>query len=196
MRCSTSQSISGSPMLLDLCCGTGGWALGFMAEGWDVVGVDVVDRGYPAVLIEADVRELSCGGWKGLFDLVVASPPCQEFSLANSGPGRIRRGFDTTIWWACVARAREVGCPIIIENVRGACRVFGRGVGSAGSRFFWGDGVPALLPYGRREWEKGRVSNWDGRGAERRAHIPLDLARWFARCCWPARCGAAPPNVD
>ena len=35
-------------------------------------------------------------------------------------------------------------------------------------------------------------THWDGRAAERRAHIPFDLALWFAHSCWPARCVQAP----
>lgn len=175
------------PVLIDLCCGTGGWAFAFIDAGWEVFGFDVVDRGYPGQLALADVRLLDGGRWKGKVDLIVASPPCQEWSLARTTGGVQRRGFDTSIWRACVERSREAGCPIIIENVRGACRVFGKSIGRSGSRFFWGDGVPALLPYGRIEWQKEGAFNWDGRAAERRAHIPFDLAAWFAECCWPAR---------
>ena len=29
------------PLLIDLCCGSGGWAAGFIAAGWDVIGFDV-----------------------------------------------------------------------------------------------------------------------------------------------------------
>ncbi len=176
------------PVLVDLCCGTGGWAFAFLDRGWDVFGFDVVDRGYPGALCLADVRLLSGARWKGKVDLIVASPPCQEWSLARTAGGVQRRGFDTSIWRACVDRAREAECPIIIENVRGAVRVFGRHAARSGSRFFWGDGLPALVPFGRKEWEKSGCSNWDGRAAERRAHIPYDLAGWFAEACWPARC--------
>jgi hypothetical protein len=182
------MELSCSPVLIDLCCGTGGWADGFLAAGWEVFGFDVVDRGYSGHLALADVRLLSGARWAGKVDLIVASPPCQEFSLARTTAGVQRRGFDTSIWRACVERSLEAGCPIIIENVRGACRVFGPAFGRSGSRFFWGNGCPALLPYGRKEWQKGGKSNWDGRAAERRAHIPFELALWFAKSCWPARC--------
>lgn len=34
------------PLALDLCCGKGGWTLGLVAAGWDVIGFDVKDWGY------------------------------------------------------------------------------------------------------------------------------------------------------
>lgn len=72
---------------VDLFCGLGGWAEGFLAEGYDVFGFDVErhlypdGRGYPGQLILQDVLtvtgrqiahpRLAC---------IVASPPCQEYS--------------------------------------------------------------------------------------------------------------------
>ena len=26
------------PVVIDLCCGLGGWTRGFMSEGWDAIG--------------------------------------------------------------------------------------------------------------------------------------------------------------
>ncbi len=31
------------PLMLDLCCGLGGWSEGFLAAGWRCVGVDLAD---------------------------------------------------------------------------------------------------------------------------------------------------------
>ncbi len=52
------------PLCLDLCCGLGGWAEGFISEGWQVVGVDISDfsKFYPGQFIQADL--LTWNGWQ------------------------------------------------------------------------------------------------------------------------------------
>lgn len=35
------------PLCIDLFCGLGGWAEGFMAEGWEVIGFDIERHRYP-----------------------------------------------------------------------------------------------------------------------------------------------------
>ncbi len=37
------------PLLIDLYCGLGGWAEGFLAEGWECVGFDVERHRYPRI---------------------------------------------------------------------------------------------------------------------------------------------------
>jgi site-specific DNA-cytosine methylase len=72
---------------VDLYCGLGGWAEGFLAEGWRVVGFDIERHrypdggGYPGQLILQDVltvtgRQIAVPG----LACIVASPPCQEYS--------------------------------------------------------------------------------------------------------------------
>ena len=72
------------PLCVDLFCGLGGWAEGFLAEGYDVIGFDVERHcygleAYPGVLILQSVLELHGGMFKGA-SCIVASPPCQEYS--------------------------------------------------------------------------------------------------------------------
>jgi len=73
------------PLAVDLCCGLGGWTDGLLAEGWDVVGFDVErhhygDHKYPAQLVLQDILTLNGHQFRGKVSLIVASPPCQEFS--------------------------------------------------------------------------------------------------------------------
>lgn len=82
LECST-ENIS-PPLCIDLYCGLGGWAEGFLAEGWNVVGVDNVrhDYGtgaYPGKLILQDARTLHGSQFRHAAALV-ASPPCTEYS--------------------------------------------------------------------------------------------------------------------
>ena len=71
--------------LLDLYSCTGGAALGYMAAGFDVTGVDTdgrVAEHYPSAFVQADVLNLD-PEWVASFDVVHASPPCQAFSTAT-----------------------------------------------------------------------------------------------------------------
>ena len=51
------------PLAIDLYCGLGGWAEGFLADGWDVIGFDIERHAYgseryPAQLVLQDVLTL------------------------------------------------------------------------------------------------------------------------------------------
>jgi hypothetical protein len=157
------------PMALDLCCGKGGWTNGLLAAGWDVIGVDIEKwDGYQGHFLKADVRELKvkkfldyhdiedAGGYghKSRISLVVASPPCQEFSYSSFPFKKAREKFtkehppDRSIWDACVRIAKELNAPLILENVRGAQKWMGKAAWHYGSFCFWGE-MPALIPVGK-----------------------------------------------
>lgn len=152
---------------IDLFCGLGGWTEGLMAEGFDVLGVDIErheygEHRYPARLAIYDVCLLH-GAWLKDADLIVASPPCQEYSymampwkLAKAKAAAIRS--DTTgtemarltrLFNACFRIQREASeaagrhIPMVVENVRGAQPWVGKAQGNFGSFYLWGD-VPEL----------------------------------------------------
>lgn len=75
--------------VLDLFCGKGGWSIPFIEDGAHVVGVDIVDLGYPGHLILEDIRNLDGHRFKG-YDFIVGSPPCNEFSTAKGVTHGIR----------------------------------------------------------------------------------------------------------
>lgn len=157
------------PLAIDLFCGLGGWTDGLLAEGYDVIGFDIErhvygDHRYPAQLVIQDVTTLHGSQFKDV-DLIVASPPCQEYSymampwtLAKAKAAAIRadrtgaelerlnRLFNATFRIqreANEAAGRHI--PLIVENVRGAQPWVGRARWSFGSFYLWGD-VPALMP--------------------------------------------------
>jgi SAM-dependent methyltransferase len=68
--------------VLDLCCGKGGWSIPFIEDGAHVVGVDIVDLGYPGHLLLEDIRNLDGHRFEN-YDLIIGSPPCNDFSTAN-----------------------------------------------------------------------------------------------------------------
>ena len=158
-----------NPLAIDLFCGLGGWTEGLIVEGWDVIGFDIErhvygEHRYPAQLVIQDVLTLHGSQFRDA-DLIVASPPCQEFSymampwskakakraaILADETGEARRKltalFDACFRIqreACVASGRHI--PMIVENVRGANEWVGRSRWNYGSFHFWGD-VPALMP--------------------------------------------------
>jgi C-5 cytosine-specific DNA methylase len=157
------------PLAIDLFCGLGGWTDGLLAEGYDVIGFDIKqhvygeDR-YPAQLVVQDVCTLHGSQFKDA-TLIVASPPCQEYSymampwkLAKAKAAAIRA--DTTgeklaalnlLFNQCFRIQKEASLaagkhiPMLVENVRGAIPWVGRSRWNFGSFHLWGD-VPALMP--------------------------------------------------
>lgn len=63
--------------LLDICCGMGGWSIGFYRADFDCTGVDILDIGYPYRLVKMDLKDYHPTEH---YDVVVESPPCTEFS--------------------------------------------------------------------------------------------------------------------
>ena len=164
------------PLAIDLFCGLGGWTEGLLAEGYHARGYDIEahaygDERYPGELILADVMSLH-GSQFADAALIVASPPCQEFSYMAMPWSRAKqiaralRGQDvfpdgytgsrtltelTALFDACFCIQREASeaagrhIPMVVENVRGAVPWVGRAQWNYGSYYLWGD-VPALMP--------------------------------------------------
>jgi DNA (cytosine-5)-methyltransferase 1 len=100
--------------LLDLFCGAGGAAMGYHRAGFDVVGVDVNPQPrYPFTFVQADAMTYPLDG----FDVVHASPPCQDHSTLAAVTGGNGTG-----WMLPAVRERLVrsGVLYVIENVPGA----------------------------------------------------------------------------
>lgn len=167
----------GRARAIDLFCGLGGWTEGLLAEGYRVVGYDIEaheygEERYPAELVLQDVLTLDGAQFKDAA-LIVASPPCQEFSYMAMPWKRAKqiaralRGQDefpdgyrgsrtiadlTALFDACFRIQREASeaagrrIPLVVENVRGAEPWVGRARWSFGSYYLWGD-VPALMPH-------------------------------------------------
>jgi hypothetical protein len=164
------------PLAIDLFCGLGGWTEGLLAEGYHARGYDIEaheygEERYPGELILADVMTLHGSAFADAA-LIVASPPCQEFSYmampfsrgkriaaALRGNGEFPEGYTgsrtiaelTALFDACFRIQREASAaagrhiPLVVENVRGAVPWVGRAAWNFGSYYLWGD-VPALMP--------------------------------------------------
>jgi site-specific DNA-cytosine methylase len=132
------------------------WRLdrGLLAEGYDVIGFDIertstASIAIPAQLVVQDVLTLHGSQFKDAA-LIVASPPCQEYSYmampwtrAKAKAAAIRRTPGealkrlTALFDACFRIQREASeaagrhIPMVVENVRGAQPWVGRRAGTS-----------------------------------------------------------------
>ena len=103
---------------LDLFCGGGGAALGLIAAGFDVTGIDrnpKHEKVYPGRFVQNRVEALRPQVLDD-FDLIWASPPCQAYSAST--PISHRDKYPDLVEWTCNFMADH---PMtVIENVPGA----------------------------------------------------------------------------
>jgi hypothetical protein len=184
---------NGKPLCIDLFCGFGGMARGFLDAGYQVIGYDnepmCLDY-YPSEMILKDVRRLRGWDFPRRPRVVVACPPCTWFSLHRIAGRDIARGM------RLVREAKRVIDEAkpdywIIENVRGAYRAISSELGPPIHRgvhnqahWLWGRMPPTILP----RVPKTRTSKGLGPKATRaweHSLIPYPLARALAEACLP-----------
>lgn len=173
------------PICIELFAGLHGWGEGFVAEGFEVIGFDIVDmvrdlglpRPHPDIhLVIQDVLTLHGSQFRNAA-VIVASPPCQRysymampFSRGKAQAAAIRADASgamladlNALFNACFRIQREAceaagrHIPMVVENVRGAQLWVGRAAWSFGSFYLWGD-IPALMP--RDLKTKGATGLW------------------------------------
>lgn len=154
------------PRLLDLFCGRWGWSRAFAARGWECVGVDLcdlneVDKPTGAKFMCSDVLNFwatdgwvhhntvfACD-WSEQFDFIVASPPCENFSvwgMKHFHPNPPWPHLGITLFNHTRALCEMSRLPYVIENVRAAQRFVGNAVHHCGPFYLWGNAVPPLIP--------------------------------------------------
>lgn len=204
------------PTLLDLFCCDGGAAMGYYQAGFDVTGIDIVNRPkYPFTFVQADALEyLAEHGHR--YDAIHASPPCKAHTVLKSTSSRVHADL--------LSPTKEIlaghGQPWVIENVPGAAHLmpgalilcgtsFGLGTMCADGKyrplrrhrlflsnvFLMGNGCSCTgaQPMGVYGHGGGRPNNRPGRG---QYQAPVAEARLAMEMPWASREGvsqAIPP---
>ena len=74
-------------LCIDLCSGLGGFSRAFVDAGWEVITVDIEPKFKPKIVADLtaiDWQQFHATVLKGRTpDLLLASPPCERFSLTN-----------------------------------------------------------------------------------------------------------------
>jgi DNA (cytosine-5)-methyltransferase 1 len=175
--------------VLDLFCGLGGWAQGFIRKGYEVHGYDIVDFSeyYPGIFHQVDLRYFNDFPQA---DIIVASPPCTEFSIITfpsswksvqrHGPPRIEDAiFLVRRTFEIIERVKPRYW--VIENVRGAQKYLGKANFHIGSRYFWTN-IPKLQVDANDIFGKYKIYPSEMRPALR-SLIPESISNAFARFC-------------
>lgn len=149
--------------LLDLYCGAGGAAQGYIDAGFDVTGIDINPQpDYPGKFIQGDaLAYLAAHGHE--YDARHASPPCQASSALTKGTNKGKEYLNLIP--ATRALLRVTDGPWVMENVQGSdlrrdltlCgEMFGLGV--IRHRYFEVEGWQAFpTPH---KPHRGRVAGW------------------------------------
>jgi hypothetical protein len=179
-----------APIAIDLCCGLGGWADGLKKYGWRVIGIDIEKFPYSGdAILDFDVRKLP-EWFSEMFtiarvSLVVASPPCEQFSRHDMPWTKAKNPPppDKSIWTACVQIAERFRAPLVIENVRGAQQFMGKADSHYGSQYLWGFKTQLAQPPASERRKQAKTSS----ARAERAKIPLPLAEEVAQYFKPER---------
>lgn len=166
-------------VMLDLFCGRLGWSKAFLARGWKVIAVDVLEPDYRdnnLRFVAGDVSHLYFDRHGFFFvnhhceklghaDFICASSPCEEFSKFGLAcfypdppyPETGIRLFNHTrgLLW-------RSGAPWVMENVQAAQKFVGPSTHHCGPFHLWGTGVPPLTPQGIRKGLRLGKSGYTG----------------------------------
>lgn len=108
--------------ILDLYCGAGLAAIGYMQSGFHVTGVDIEKKstyaGHRLIVADA-ISILSDVAFCRQFDAIHASPPCQQYSTSTAPFRAYGKQYQDLIGSTRIL-LDLIGKPYVIENVPGA----------------------------------------------------------------------------
>lgn len=120
--------------ILDLCSGLGGFSEAFLQAGHDVTRIE--NNPYFANVAETQIiciHDFATSVSAGQFDVILASPPCKEFSTAYSSPRSVASRANPKLQYQPDMKILETVLQIvnivmpkwyIIENVFGSAKYF------------------------------------------------------------------------
>jgi len=156
--------------LLDLFCGRWGWSRAFAARGWECVGVDLVEPPeipHGCTFVNANVLDFgvcngkvcSLSGHAWDIDFIVASSPCEQFSLhgmKHFHPNPPYPALGAALFNHTRHLCASSGLPYVMENVRAAEKFVGKAINRCGPFYLWGNAVPPLLHLGIKKGNRFR----------------------------------------
>jgi hypothetical protein len=179
--------------VLELFCGMGGWSKGFAEMGHECTGIDIINLDYPYRFIKADLFD-----WEPdqHYDIVVASPPCTEFSVAKKwgcGWQDERQGLDL-VYRTFYLIEKIKPKYWLIENVKGLAEFLPpptnsvRYIKHAGGKTacLWGNFgklgfIPEMLSYKKHDSKDEHGKRIQGAKKTERGLIPIQLSRVVAQ---------------
>jgi len=204
--------------VLDLFCGLGGFSSAFAdSDRWQVTTVDIEARFDPD--IQADVFDLRPSDFEREFDVVLASPPCAEFSPARNlngphdpDPEHILLAHHA--YGLCQALKPEF---YLLENPRGRLRSY-LGAPEATVTYcqygeqrmkptdLWGELPPTFRPRVCAYGKDCHINHSEGSNPQRdelnkqtpaeRAKVPYDLSDAIREACERALNGEVAEQVE
>ena len=174
-------------VMLDLFSGLGGASEAFVQAGWTVIRVE----NNPELAHVPHTLTLDCLEWADWIDnlppvdLIWASPPCDEFSLAYNAPGprAQRAGRDFHPDMKCVRATMDIIDALkprnwVVENVHGSIShikpLMGKHTQKIGPCYLWGN-FPHII-MGSEFVHPSKTAIWGATGKQERALIPFELS--------------------
>lgn len=163
--------------VLDLFCGKKGFSQAFRDRGDEITTIDINKDFHPDIC--ADLRRFILRDSSARWDVVLASPPCTEFTRSilpwyDQGPPSMEL-LNKTV--KIITQIKPLFW--IIENVKGAVKWFAPTLGSprqrAGSRYLWGN-FPMFLVLHKECYGKAQAKRYKNY-AEMKSIIPYAISK-------------------
>jgi len=176
--------------ILELFCGLGGWSKGFhdIFPNAEFYGVDIKDYGYPYNFIKADLND-----WdpKEKYDIILASPPCTQFSLVvrNTATQHYSERIGLQLIYRTFYLIEKLKPKFwVLENVRGLSEFIDkpkdmvryRRAKDGKTAYLWGD-FPNLDFFDEDIFYAAKKKGFNQVSSQIRAEIPLALSRQMAK---------------
>jgi len=179
--------------VLELFCGRGGWSKGFkeIFPDAEFTGIDMNDfsKIYPFEFLQKDLIDYTP---EPIYDIVLASPPCSEFSEVKRNcahPYDERIGLDLIYRTYYLISVLKPRC-WIVENVKGLTEFvppqnekIQYGLKSRKTAYLWSNANIELgffdfdmSDYNSRLWH-GNITGWQQVREGLRGEIPIELSR-------------------
>ena len=144
--------------ILDLFCGRKGFSQAFRNRGHKITTIDINKKFHPDIC--ADINHLPLKNVFRRWDVILASPPCTEFTRSIL-PWHDQGIPSMELLYKTIEIIKQID-PLywVIENVKGAIRWFKPTLGHyrqrAGSRYLWGNFPMFMVDhkacYGKEKW--------------------------------------------